>query len=241
MTRVRLGLGAVIVLALCGCSALQSTEASYWQDSSADGLGLFPEDAQVLSDAAIQRALAARVTLPASTRVVVVPLDRGRRWYWSDDLNTLSDETVRRLTTTLEASDRVREADLLPALLTTRRATVPQLRAAGARSQADLLVLYRVETRSFQRRPFLAPVETRAYSNLEALLLDVRTGLIPFSTIVSASVEATKAREEHDASETRRQAELQAVAEALAQLGREVRTFLETDPELVFVEAAEQP
>jgi hypothetical protein len=237
MIRVRLALGAVIVLTLFGCTASHSTEGRYWADRSADGLGLFPEDEQVLSDAAIQRALAARVTLPASTRVVVVPLDRGRRWYWSDDLNTLSDETARRLTATLEASERIREADLLPALLTTRRATVPQLRAAGARSQADLLVLYRVETRTFQRRAFLAPVETRAYSNLEALLLDVRTGLIPFSTVVSANFEAEKTREEHDASETRRHAELQAVGAALEQLGREVRTFLETDPELVFPDA----
>lgn len=187
---------------------------------------LFPADEAVLSDETIERALNARIAFPDEARVVIVQLGKPTHWYWSEELATLSADAVHALTDTLASSPRIGSANQLPALLTPRRPTVPHLRAAAARSQGDLMLLYRVETRSFEKQRFLAAAETKAYCHVEALLLDVRTGLIPFSTVVTETFTAKEDADDVSFAETIRKAELQAIAGALRQIGREVCEFV---------------
>ena len=68
--------------------------------------------------------------------------------------------------------------------------TVPHLREAAARYQADLLLVYRHSCYSFERYRFSGVDQSQGSCTVEAILLDVRTGLVPMTCVVSESFTA---------------------------------------------------
>ncbi len=106
--------------------------------------------------------------------------------------------------------------------------TLPHLRQAAARFQADQLLIYRTSTQNYQRVKLFSPDETRAYCTVEAVLFDIRTGIIPFSTVVTEDFSAKKEKGDYDLSETVAKANQQAVGKAWLRIADEVKAFLES-------------
>ena len=134
---------------------------------------------------------------------------------------------TERLTGALRASGRVREAAPLPALLVPRQRTVGHLREAAARFQADLLLVYQTDCRSFERYRVFAPSEVRATCAVEAVLIDTRTGLVPFTAAAARQWSAKKAKEEKNFDETVQRVEWETVGDALEEVGRKTAAYLE--------------
>ncbi|HYF38454.1 MAG TPA: hypothetical protein VD930_02115 [Gemmatimonadales bacterium] len=187
---------------------------------------LFKMDTEVLSDSAIRRILEYRLELPSSSRLAVLQL--GTRsvedWRWSTDARP--GEVSEVLLKTLRSSPRVRTASLLPSLLVPRQRTVGYLREAAARYQADLLLVYRSDCRTFERSRFLASDAVKATCVAEAVLIDTRTGIVPFTASASRDFEAKKSKTDTNFRETVRRAEVEAVSAGLADLGSRVVEFL---------------
>ena len=68
----------------------------------------------------------------------------------------------------------------------------------------------------------------RAYSTVEAILLDVRTGIVPFSTLISEEHTLRESSDDFGNSETRRKAHEEAFRMALSNAVKELKVFLET-------------
>jgi len=87
-------------------------------------------------------------------------------------------------------------------------------------------MVYRASCRTYDKFRLFSPDEAKSYCNVEAVLLDTRTGIVPFSVTASRDFMTEKAREDLNFEETLARAELAALADALDEIGGEVVKFL---------------
>ena len=114
----------------------------------------------------------------------------------------------------------------MPTLLIPERRTVPYLREAAARFQADLLLIYGTRVQTFRRDRLIGPDEVHAEAVVESVLLDVRTGIVIHTAQTTESISAKKAPSDVNFSETVVKAETEATGKALLKLADAVVTFV---------------
>ncbi|MFK7887965.1 MAG: hypothetical protein AB8G16_13985 [Gammaproteobacteria bacterium] len=223
----------LVLLSVGGCSVPISTTtrpASYYEpvavQTDSSSTSLFKNDSAVLSDEAIARVLGHRYQAPPLSRVALMPFGREVWSSWSEELARASAKTKTNVVTALRASPRIYDVSFLPDILIPEHKSVPHLRQAAARYQADLLLIYRTDCRSFDRYRLFAADESRSHCSVEAVLLDTRTGLVPFTSVVSESFQATQTAADINFRETVLKAQLDASARALATVADELRTFM---------------
>jgi hypothetical protein len=188
---------------------------------------LFSSDADVLSDAEIARVLDFQYTPPARSRIALLPIGWGNWTGWSEQMALATDDINSALVTRLRSSSRIQQASFLPTLLVPEKRSVPYLREAAARYQADLLLIFRASCRSFERYRLLRADQTRALCAVEAVLLDVRTGLVPFVSNAAKTFEATQNDSDLSFRETVLKSQLDAIGLALGEVSTATVEFLE--------------
>lgn len=198
---------------------------------------LFPSDQAVLGDEAVGRILSSKLELPAKAKLAVMkfPDSEGSRYrapyYWRDEEYLKpQQEQMEALAKTLLASDQIVEVTPLPSLMTPSRVSIPVLREAAVRMQADLLLVFRVGSSTYSQYRAFAKDKVKAYSTCELVLLDVRTGLVPFTRVVSSERLELKQPADLDLYETMRRAEQASAAEALKVAGEDLASFLKLVP-----------
>lgn len=238
----RAPLTAALVAALAGtlsaCTTTFTTArpAEYTADfnsaagtsGSPDAASLFTMDAALLGDADIERILAHRYEAPPLSRIALLPFGFSAWSGWSEELAIATADLERNVLATLMASPHVYDAALLPSMLVPEKRTVPYLREAAARYQADLLLLFRSSCRTFERYRLFDPNETRAFCAVESAMLDVRTGLVPFVTTATRNYDLDRSKEDLTFRETVLKAQLGAIAGALGDVSSAVTQFLES-------------
>jgi hypothetical protein len=224
-----------VLLSAAGCAA-ESTKVDYlaseaYQDRAQMTHSLFPQDQAVLSNDAIEQILGAKVVLPGHARIAVLRM--GQRYYldwWSDEFAEAEQALVSDFLTKLRGCRRIADASLLPSMLVPGKQTIPNLREAAARFQADLLLVYRTESQTFQKERLLASDEVRASCIVEAVLLETRSGIVPFASVAVQQYTAKKSREELELAETVRKARLKAIGLAMDRIATDLVSFLEAVP-----------
>jgi hypothetical protein len=200
---------------------------------------LFPSDQAILGDEAVGQILSSKLELPAKAKLAVMKFPEAEgsgsryygRSYWRDEeYLKLQQEQLDTLSKTLLASDQIAEATPLPSLMTPNRASIPVLREAAVRMQADLLLVFRVGSDTYSQYRTFAKDKVKAYSTCELVLLDVRTGLVPFTRVVSRERLELKQPADLDLSETMRRAEQASAAEALKVAAEDLVSFLKSVP-----------
>lgn len=223
------------LLALSACSTPMSrgTEARpdvYYERTRADMTGetesLFTSDEAILSAEDIERILAFRYTVRPLNRIGIITLGRAFWFGYSEELARSGTDIQAGLVGRLRASPKVYDASYLPTLLIPKKRTVGHFREAAARYQADLLLIYQASCRTYDKYRFFAPDEARSYCNVEAVLLDIRTGIVPFTVTATRDFRAKENKEDTNFRETMARAELKALADALAEIGDAVVGFL---------------
>lgn len=225
---------AMTFLLLQACATVGSIDrpSSYYQkpssrsqDSLVDG-AIFGDD-----DKKINELLNYQVKLPEQNRIAILKLSTDNHWrFYSNDFTQLNDSLVESLITKLRASNRVYDASFLPAMLVSEKRTVPVLREAAARFQADLLLAYRSSCQSYQKYRILAPHESESYCSVEAVLMDVRSGVIVKSIVSTEGFATIESPDDTSFSETIMKAELDAIAKALGNVANEVVAFMSNVP-----------
>ena len=90
----------------------------------------------------------------------------------------------------------------MPTLLIPEKRTVPYLREAAARFQADLLLVYTTRIQAFRQDRFIGADEVRAGCIVESVLHDVRTGIVTHTTQSAEGIAAKKSPSDLNFSET---------------------------------------
>ena len=213
-----------------GCATVSPDPrpSAYYDSISSNQFGssLFSGDAETLSDDAIQKILAYKYESPALSRIALMPFGREVWSSWSEELAIASESIESKVLDELRASPSVYDASYLPSILVPETRTVPHLREAAARYQADLLLVYRSYCQSFERYRFFAADKSRAYCGVEAVLLDTRTGLVPFTTVVTRTYDVVENKTDTNFRETRLRAQLDATAAAMGDVSTEIVQFL---------------
>jgi hypothetical protein len=196
---------------------------------------LFPSDQAVLGDEAVARILSSKLELPVKAKLAVMQFPDVEAWesryYWRDERYLkLQQAHVDTLSRELLASDQIMEVTPLPSLMTPRQVSIPILREAAVRMQADMLLVYRVGTDTFSQSRLFTKDKVKAYSTCEVVLLDVRTGLVPFTRVVSRERLEAKQPADFDLSETMRRAEELSSADALKAAAEDLVSFIKTVP-----------
>jgi len=218
------------LLALAGCTTMTTGERppAYYEtlDNEDQAVSLFPGDETLLGDEEIGRILEYRYQAPAQSRIALIAIGADGWSRWSEEMSRTSlgirDEVVARLL----ASPRVYDVSYLPTILVPAEKSVPRLREAAARYQADLLLAYRTDCHSFERYRLFAADLGRAYCKVEAVLLDTRTGLVPFTSVANHTFEAIPSESDLNFRETMMRAELEAIAAGLGEVSRDIVDFL---------------
>ena len=187
---------------------------------------LFKGDQAVLSNQDIERILAARITLEDRRRLAVLRLNS--RNTWLQDIAVLETQNSERLLKALGAAPQITQVRFMPAILIPERRTVPYLREAAARFQADLLLIYGTRIQTFRRDRLIGADEVHAEAIVESVLLDVRTGIVIHTSQTGEGISAKKAPGDVNFSETVAKAETEATGKALLKLADAVVAFVST-------------
>ncbi len=221
----------LFVLLVTGCASVATGHRpnDYYSPGQKDTSDepLFGTTGVALADKGIERILNYRLKLPAQNRIAILKLSRDSYWrYYSNDFTQLTESIATNFIGQLRNSPRVYDASFLPSMLVPEQRTVPYLREAAARYQADLLLAYRSSCRTFEKYKFIDPNETKAYCSVEAVLLDVRSGIVPFTVVSSNEFTARKEKGDTNFRETIKKAEIAAVAKSLKEAASQLNLFL---------------
>jgi hypothetical protein len=227
---------AILLVALSSCASIATQRRpDDWkaaEKGSKEPLSLFPSDTATMTDAEIARILDVNVRLRSRVRLAVLHLDHrsvdfgwlyvgaGAPVGW---LNAEMFAALRKL-------DRVYDASYLPSVLVPSKLTVAHLREAGARYQADLLLIFRSECQTYQQFRLFRASRAKAYCLADASLLDVRTGLMPFTSRATKDYLIEEKESEIDLAETVRRSEQTAVEAAMLENANNLASFLKSLP-----------
>ncbi|WP_444897074.1 hypothetical protein ACJJI5_14145 [Microbulbifer sp. EKSA008] len=221
----------IIAILVTGCATVATSHrpSDYYKagGNEANNEPLFGSTGESLGDIDIDRILNYELKLPAQNRIAILKLSNDSYWrHYSNDFTQLNETIARDFVGQLRESERVYDASFLPSMLVPEQRTVPYLREAAARYQADLLLAYRSSCRTFEKYKFIDPNETKAYCSVEVVLLDVRSGIVPFTVVSSNEFSARKELGDTNFNETIKKAEIAAVAESLKDSATQLTSFL---------------
>ena len=226
----------VVFLSACATVPSSSRPMDYYQgqnDAYSSDVSLFGDSSVGMSEEDINKILAYRLVLPTQNRLAILNLTPSNYWrYYSSDFVHLNEALVNDFIGELKASARIYDASFLPSLLIPEKKTLPHLRLAAARFQADVLLTYRTNCQSFEKYKFLDPDETKAYCTVEAVALDVRSGIVPFTVVSTNEFKAERKPDDMNFDETMRKAEMSATTVGLTKVAEELRRFIESMPSL---------
>jgi hypothetical protein len=186
----------------------------------------FPGDSRQISDEALKVILDSELALPAHARLTLVPLSGRYEPRWSREAIEAHDTRSEKVLKAYRALPGIAEAMWMPSLVMPQQADVPHLRVAAARMMSPLILAYQTEFDSYSKQPFLSDKKVRFYCRVEAVLLDVRTGVVAYSAVSRQMVEARKREDDYSPTEATLRARSEAETQALLEVAGKKEAFL---------------
>ena len=228
--------GLAILLSGCAKGLEKTTALPYaaraeYQSQPRAGNSLFGTDEAVLHGSNIEQILTSKFVIPPKARLAIMRFGQGKSLYWwSEEFAALDQDLEDGMLASLRTTKRLADVSLLPSMTVPEKQTIPYLREAAARCQADLLIVYRSHSHTFEKSRFLKPDEVKAKCLVEAIMLDTRTGIVPFSSVSAQVFVAKKSKEDFGFPETTAKAELKATSMGLEKIAEDLARFLEALP-----------
>ena len=192
---------------------------------------LFADKDRTLSEENIQKLLDGKLTLPDTLRIALFRYGMNNRSYskfmnYADENAVKSQQSyIDTLVAGLKDNRRVKNVHPIPSLMLSSSPTITQLRETSVRLLSDLLIVYSSTSDIYYKYKVFKKDETKAFATTEVLIMDIRTGLIPFSTTITKDF-LTKTLPDETIDETRKRAEKEAVILTLMETGSRIDTFL---------------
>lgn len=194
---------------------------------------LFNDKQATISEENIQKILEGHYKLPQQLRVAVVRIDNSsnNRYYygsyWNDEQYLKTQQAyLDLLADKLKQSQRVTAVNTIPDLLLTKPQNFTSIREAAVRLQADMVVVYTINTDIYSKYRLFTKADIKAFATTQLLVLDVRTGLVPFSTVVTKDQLSKKQDADLDNNEASNRIQKEAVLLTLEEIGKQLNDFL---------------
>ena len=196
---------------------------------------LFSPKESTITEEDIQRLLNGKIKVPDSVRVAVLNLNSTFNHYsgyynWNNEEEMkLQRQNFELLKTALLTTDRAHKVFLMPNMVIDKNPTLQQLREAAVRMQADMLLIFHLKSDLYYKYKMFKKNEIKAFASCEALLMDIRTGVIPFSNVLTKDVMIKKEEGDFNNDETRRRAISDATKKTLSGLGIELVQYFKNE------------
>jgi len=227
---MRIGI-LVLALFLSGCTSVATRHAPPSALDSAPPVSLLEAGETPLTDLEIARILTASTQLPDRMRIALLYLDHRSTATSSGSWMTQSRGQSRKLILVDESLDlllrdpRVVDVSYLPTFLLPEEKSIGLIREAAARYQADCVLVFRTETRPAAKLKLLGPEEAHANCVAECALIDVRTGIIPFTSTAHRTVTIVEEEGDWSLEETMARAEVEAIEASMSENFANLITF----------------
>jgi len=230
----------VMMISSCGAArhvASVPLEQNYMADNPPEKIteSLFQVKDRTLTEEAIQKLLDGRVELPEKVRVAVFAYNihsnnNHYRYYWNnEEYLKLQQSYMDEITAQLKQSSRVEKVLIMPKMMATNKSGLTHLREASVRLQADVLLILSVKSDIYHKYKVFKKDRVKAFATCEGLLMDIRTGMIPFSDVLNSDNEMVKEKKDWSIETVRKQAENNAVLSVLSNVGKNIASFLEKE------------
>lgn len=188
----------------------------------------FKEENKSLSETQIKNLLERRVELPKSLKIAVVKLahDSSITNLLNHELKAQQDPVIQDINVEMMEKiagpqKRIKEITLVPQMLMPEEPNFQKLRDVAAIMQADLVLILKTKSRTDSKFHLHKKNEAKAVATVEGLILDVRTGVIPFSSVATNSSQE-KETKDFSSEELYLRATLAAENKALAEIFKNV-------------------
>lgn len=229
----------VTALILAGCSTTRPVnyglEPQQTDKQEVITQSLFDSKDRTISEQDIQRLLKGKIIIPDTIRVAVykyasTSMNRYYSYYWNDEEYLKTQQSyIDTLVEQLKTSDKVKKVIMVPSIMISKYPNITQLRESAVRLQADLLLVFSINSDIYYKYKAFKKNEAKAFATCETILMDTRTGVIPYSSVVTKENLVKKEQEDWTNEETRKRAENGAVILTLIDTGKSVAEFLDSD------------
>jgi hypothetical protein len=227
----------IILLSGCGSAIHSSAPAASYDLAPREviTMSLFDSKDRTISEEDIHRLLDGRIVIGDTVRIAVfkhasASINRYYTNWWTDEEYLKTQQSfVDTLVHQIRLSRKVKKVIPVPALMTGTNPGITQLRETAVRLQADLLIVYSVSSDIYFRYKVFQKNEAKAFATCETILMDVRTGVIPHSSIVTKEKLLAKGDQDLNDAETRKKAERDAILMSLADTGKGILKFLDAE------------
>ena len=103
---------------------------------------------------------------------------------------------------------------------------ITSMRETAVRLQADLLLVFSVTSDLYYKYRVFSKDEAKAFATTECMLMDIRTALVPFSTIITRDHFAKKTDADANLEELRKRTERMAIMQTLTETGNRVVEYM---------------
>lgn len=227
----------LLLSGLCACGT--NRMASYERGQAADDIitsSLFDYKERSISEADIQRILDGKIKVRDTVRVAlfqdfsssVSTRYNNRGWYAGIDEERLKTNQmiVDSLTAALKRSGRVAKVISMPSMIVGNTPDINRLRESAVRLQADMLLIFAIKSDLFHRYKSLKKDDAKAYATCQSVLMDIRTGVIPHTTVITKEFYSKKESTDLTLDDMRRRVQNQAVMLTVGETGRGVEIYL---------------
>lgn len=195
---------------------------------------LFADKNSTITEENIARILDGSYSLPQKLRVAVVRLDAGesssRSYYyggWNDEQVIKSRQAyLDKFTAALQKSPRVSAVTVMPEMLVPKNPGFIVLREAAVRMQADVVLVFGIRSDLYSKFKVFDKPDLKAFATTQVILMDVRTGLIPFSSTITKDNLTQRKKEEMDNAEASARVQQEAVLLTIEELGKQLFQYL---------------
>jgi len=195
---------------------------------------LFDDKNSSISEENIQKILDGIYQLPEKFRIAIVKLEskqyqQRNYWrYWTDERHMKAQQSYLELfTDNFKKFQQITSVSVIPDLLISSSPTFVTIRESAVRTQADFVAIYSITSELYTKENWFSSPDIKAFATTEFLLLDVRTGLIPFSTIVRKDYQSRKQKEDFNDEAVNERVKNEAVLLTIREIISQLTEFFE--------------
>ncbi|WP_157807104.1 hypothetical protein [Algoriphagus formosus] len=225
----------LLLFAFYACTTVKptgtgSSAQTYYQSEPPITQSLFADQSSTISEENIRKILEDTYSLPENLRISLVKLEstqNQRSYYWNNEEYLKSQqEYLDRFTQSFKRSERVQQVSQIPDLLISSNPSFTTIREVAVRTQSDLVVIYSINSDLYSNYKVFAKTDIKAFATTQLILMDVRTGLIPFSTIVTREFQSKRMDGELNDNEAANRVKNEAVLLTIQEIGDQINQFL---------------
>lgn len=180
---------------------------------------------EVLSESDIQKILISKVSFPKKISLAVVRLFDSEEGM---DFQTINNEIVDQFYNKALWGVRVNTVISMPQVMVSKPVTLSSLRQAAVLLQADALVIIKPASFSDWKFQWFEENKAKGITSLEVLLLDTRTRVVPYTSLITETIEISKDKSDYNENELIARAKKASESKALLQVAPAISKFIST-------------